>query len=101
VSDDRGWSDGWDPDTVRMTCYPPLSDGDKAICFNTTNGGADYCGGGNSDRDVLFFGAAHTGGMNGAFCDGSVQLISFNVDHIIFNAHGTRNGQEVVNRGDL
>lgn len=99
-SDDRGWSDGWDPDVVRMTCYPPISDSDRAICFNSDVSISQYCTG-CPFRDVLFFGSAHTGGMNGAFCDGSVQFISFNVDHIIFNAHGTRNGKEVVSRGDL
>ena len=25
-SDDRGWTDGWDPDTVRFTGYQPISD---------------------------------------------------------------------------
>ena len=29
-SDDRGWSDGWDPDTIRSSCFAPVGDSDPA-----------------------------------------------------------------------
>ena len=32
-SDDRGWSDGWDPDTMRTTAFQPRSDND-AMCYH-------------------------------------------------------------------
>ncbi|MEM8679239.1 MAG: DUF1559 domain-containing protein [Planctomycetota bacterium] len=94
-SDNRGWSDGWDPDTMRSTAFPPLSDGDRAICFDPDLG--EYCDG---TRDVLFFGSAHTGTMNAGYADGSVHSISFDIDHRVFNALGTRNGGEIVNDDD-
>ena len=28
-SDDRGWSDGWDADQMRSTCFQPMQDGDS------------------------------------------------------------------------
>lgn len=39
----------------------------------------------------------HTGGVNIARCDGSVQFISENLDLQVWRAFGTRNGGEVVN----
>ena len=53
-ADDRGWSDGWDYDTVRTTCFEPLQDSDPRI---TADPG----------RYVDFpreFGSAHPGVMN-------------------------------------
>ncbi len=99
-SDDRGWSDGWDPDTVRTTAFPPLSDRDAAVCYNPSVQISKYCTG-EPFADVLFFGSAHSSGMNSAFADGSVQSISFDIDHIIFNALGTRNGREVISGADF
>ena len=60
-SDDRGWSDGWDPDTVRFTGYQPISDSDQSICFNSNVAVSRYC---TSDgADVLFFGSSHPSGI--------------------------------------
>lgn len=97
-SDDRGWSDGWDPDTVRLTALPPLSDSDGAICFNADPQVAQYCTGG---QDVFFFGSAHSSGVNSAFADGSVRAISFSVDPAVFNALGSKNGEEVIDMSQL
>lgn len=92
-SDDRGWSDGWDPDTMRFTGFPPLSDGDTGICQGPQNLQA-YCDA--KGADVLFFGSAHTSGINSTFADASGHFISFDVDIVVFNALGTRAGEEVV-----
>ena len=97
-SDDRGWSDGWDPDTVRLTALPPLSDGDLSICFNGDPQVSQYCTGG---QDVFFFGSAHTSGINSAFADGSVHQHSFDIDVTVFNALGSKNGEEVVDASQL
>lgn len=97
-SDDRGWSDGWDPDTVRLTALPPLSDGDTSICFNGDPQVSQYCTGG---QDVFFFGSAHTSGINSAFADGSVHQFSFDVDVNVFNALGSKNGEEVIDSSQL
>jgi prepilin-type N-terminal cleavage/methylation domain-containing protein len=90
-SDDRGWSDGWDPDTVRFTGLPPLSDGDGAVCFNPNT--AQYCTG---EQDVFFFGSAHPSGINAVYADGSIHQIKFDIDITVFNALGTRNGEETI-----
>jgi prepilin-type N-terminal cleavage/methylation domain-containing protein/prepilin-type processing-associated H-X9-DG protein len=98
VSDDRGWTDGWDPDIVRFTGFPPLSDGDTGICQNSAT--ANFCTGDNS-TNVLFFGSAHPAGVNAVYADGSVHAISFGVDYAVFNALGTRNGEEVIDQSQL
>lgn len=91
-SDDRGWSDGWDLDAMRSTCFPPMSDGDGlGYSFGPLNSTSDLFGAVN---DVVTFGSAHTGGFNAVFCDGSVHTISYDIDVIIFNALGTRAGGE-------
>lgn len=97
-SDDRGWSDGYDADIMRSTCFPPLGDGD-AMGFDSKLGrmfgdrGPWPFGG---SYNVIHFGAAHSGGLNSAFADGSVHFINFDIDVVIFNSLGTRNGEEVV-----
>jgi hypothetical protein len=89
-SDDQGWSDGWDLDMMRCTCFAPMSDGDNfGYSFqNTTN---DYFG---AKNDVVQFGAAHTSGFNAVFVDGSIHTISYDIDVVIFNGLGTRAGGE-------
>ena len=77
-SDDRGWLDGWDPDTVRTTCTYPLQDSSSNAVSN-------------SDQTYLF-GSAHPGGFNAVFADGSVHTINYNIDMYVFNSLGTRGG---------
>lgn len=90
ASDDRGWTDGWDPDTIRLTGFSPKSDADGA-CFKKP---LDiYCTG--DGPDVYLFGSAHSGGINAVYADASVHFINFDVDVLVFNALGTRNGEEV------
>lgn len=43
----------------------------------------------------------HTGGVNVALADGSVQFVSNNVDQLLHRALHSRNGGEVVNAGQL
>jgi prepilin-type N-terminal cleavage/methylation domain-containing protein len=93
-SDDKGWSDGWDPDAIRSTCFAPLGDSDAAgYQFQPLNAPADLYG---FDRDVYYFGSAHPGGFNGIFADASVRTISYDIDVVLFNALGTRDRGEVV-----
>jgi prepilin-type N-terminal cleavage/methylation domain-containing protein len=101
-SDDRGWSDGWDPDTMRSTCLPPLSDSDQ-ICNSPT--GKEYCGpkgpGVTQDFDTWQFGSAHPTGIISVFGDGSVHSISFDVDVVLFNRLGARNDEQTVDLSQL
>lgn len=94
-SDDKGWTDGWDPDTMRSTCFAPYQDSDgQGFQFQPLNSPGDLFG---SDRDVYYFGAAHTGGFNSAFADGSVHTINYDIDVTVFNGLGTRAGGEISN----
>ena len=94
-SDDRGWADGWDPDTMRSTCFQPLGDGDTegfhpSLRFAYGDG-----------VDVWNFGSAHPGTFNAAFADGSVHTINFDIDIVLFNNLGTRNDGQIVDLGQL
>jgi prepilin-type N-terminal cleavage/methylation domain-containing protein/prepilin-type processing-associated H-X9-DG protein len=94
-SDDAGWADGWDADSIRSTCFTPVSDNDpigfgpQAPYFQDNLSWAGV-------NNVLHFGSAHSSGINCVFADGSVHSIAYDVDHAIFNALGTRSGDENV-----
>lgn len=98
-SDDKGWIDGWDPDAIRSTCFQPYQDGDGAgFQFQPQNSPADLFG---IDRDVYYFGSAHPSGFNGIFADGSIRGLNYDVDVVLFNALGTRAGEEVVDDSSI
>jgi len=96
-SDDLGWADGWDPDTLRLTGFQPISDSD-ALCFS-----ALYPCGGRADLgpDVFAFGSAHTSGINAVFGDGSVHHIKFDIDVLVFNYLGGRDDEQTVDLSQL
>jgi prepilin-type N-terminal cleavage/methylation domain-containing protein/prepilin-type processing-associated H-X9-DG protein len=77
--DDRGWSDGWDPDTLRWTACPPGMDEDV-----------------DHTAEGYKLGSAHPAGFNAAFADGSVQLIPFEIDINVLNFLGHREDGQVV-----
>jgi len=91
-SDDRGWTDGWDPDTVRSTCYPPLQDSLSGVAANN----ALY-----RDGDVLYFGSAHAGGFNAVFVDGSVRSLKYDIDPLTFDRLGDRRDGEVIDPSSM
>jgi prepilin-type N-terminal cleavage/methylation domain-containing protein len=90
-SDDHGWSEGWDPDAIRSTCFQPLQD--SAGFEYVSMGPADIYG---HDKDILYFGSAHAGGFHGLFADGSIQTLNYDIDVVLFNALGTRAGDDGV-----
>jgi prepilin-type processing-associated H-X9-DG protein len=47
------------------------------------------------------FGAAHAGGMNSVFGDGSVHTINYDVDREMFNRLGHRSDGEVLDTASL
>ena len=104
-SDDRGWSDGWDADQMRSTCFAPMNDGDSTAWQGGSMSkyfGDDFSSGPvGSVYNVLQFGSAHTGGINSVFADGSVHAISFDIDVVVFNSLGTRNGFALNETNDL
>jgi prepilin-type processing-associated H-X9-DG protein len=83
---------------MRSSCFPPIQDGD-GIGFGTVMG--PYF----DDNDltpffpsntVLHFGSAHAAGVNAVFADGSVRGFSYDIDVVVFNALGSRNGEEAI-----
>jgi prepilin-type N-terminal cleavage/methylation domain-containing protein len=78
--DDQGWVDGWDPDVVRYTGFRPLKD----------SRGSPY------GWEGYQFGSAHPAGISGLLSDGSVRMISYQIDATIFNRLGDRQDGNVV-----
>ncbi|MEQ8846772.1 DUF1559 domain-containing protein [Botrimarina sp.] len=74
--DDRGWSDGWDPDVVRCAACQlrPDSDTDEINDDGTT-----------ASTFAYRIGSAHPGGVNAGFADGSVRSVGYEVDIITLN----------------
>jgi prepilin-type N-terminal cleavage/methylation domain-containing protein len=80
--DDRGWSDGWDPDTVRSTAYPMGQD-------------ASHTDLGMSEREFGFtIGSAHPAAVHAARGDGSVDSIDYGIDPHVLNQMAHRNDSE-------
>jgi prepilin-type N-terminal cleavage/methylation domain-containing protein len=95
-SDDHGWIEGWDPDTIRSTCFQPYSD-DDGYQFQSA-GAQDIFG---HDQDIPYFGSAHPSGLHGIFADGSVRTLNFDIDVVIFNSLATRAGEELIDDSEL
>jgi prepilin-type N-terminal cleavage/methylation domain-containing protein len=70
--DDRGWTDGWDPDVLRVTVISPIRDAPTPAVSGYE------------------FGGAHVNFMNSAFADGSVHPIAYSIDKNVFNSLGDR-----------
>ena len=82
--DDRGWTDGWDPDTMRSTMFPVAVDAEEPD--TAVSAPLPYA-----------FGSAHAGGINCIFADGSVHTIGYDVDREIFSLLGNYGDGEVIN----
>ena len=82
--DDVGWTDGWDPDTLRSTICIMKPDSDDFTADLGYN-----------------FGSAHAGVMNAGFADASVRPLSYGIDRELFNRLGHRSDDETVDLGAL
>jgi prepilin-type processing-associated H-X9-DG protein len=80
--DDRGWSDGWDPDTIR-----------SSICLPSPDDDAQH------ESDFYEFGSAHSAGINVGFADASVRMINYEIDFKVFNALAHRADGENLESG--
>jgi hypothetical protein len=86
--DDKGWADGWDPDTLRFTMCSLRQDEELRT--------------GEGDRQPGFrFGSAHAGLMNTGFADASVHSIRFDIDPELFNKLAHRADGETIDVGAL
>ena len=85
--DDKGWSDGWDPDTLRSTHCQPAPDQDMT--------------GASNGRDALpySFGGGHTEMFNAGFADASVRSVRFDVDVELLNRLANRADGEETDMG--
>jgi prepilin-type N-terminal cleavage/methylation domain-containing protein/prepilin-type processing-associated H-X9-DG protein len=81
-SDDFGPFPGWDWDAIRTTQVPPRPD------RRTTEW--SYPGGCQGGEDRAAFGASHPGGLNAAYCDGSVRLVGYSIDPAVWRQSGRR-----------
>ncbi|HEX6961896.1 MAG TPA: DUF1559 domain-containing protein [Lacipirellula sp.] len=87
--DDRGWTDGWDPDTLRSTMCMVQGDRDVTQAEKDTN------------HPGYRFGSAHPQTLNVGFADASVQTIRFDIDPELFNELAHRADGQVVDLGAL
>ncbi len=85
--DDKGWSDGWDPDTLRCTFCPPGPDKDMPS------------GAAQASALPYSFGGAHTEMFNAGFADASVRSVRFDVDVELLNRLGHRSDDEQMDMG--
>lgn len=85
--DDEGWAGGESSNNIRFGLYRPKRDEPDADVGSEWGDGR--------------FGAAHPGGINAAFCDGSVRTIRYGVDRFVFERACSRSDGEVLNLGDL
>ncbi len=77
--DDRGWTDGWDPDVIRTTAIPPIPDQ-------------------TSNVSGYEFGSAHSNGVAAVFADGSVKFLNYGIDQVLFNRLGDRRDGAVIDQ---
>jgi prepilin-type N-terminal cleavage/methylation domain-containing protein len=92
--DDRGWSDGWDPDTLRTTICIPSADQDYPM-------NADGSEGPQAAAVAYQFGSAHVAGINAGFADASVRTLNYDIDVEIFNYLGHRADDQLIDEGTL
>jgi len=87
--DDRGWTDGWDPDLLRLTSAPLGPDIRSEADQNSGLVG-----------DIGYhFGSAHGTGLNVCYADLSVKFIPFSINRNVFNRMGHRSDNQVNSGG--
>jgi prepilin-type N-terminal cleavage/methylation domain-containing protein len=86
--DDRGWSDGWDPDTLRLTRCQPAPD-------------QDVTGMPGASALPYSFGGAHAELFNAGFADASVRTIRFDIDVELLNHLGHRSDGQTIDAEGL
>lgn len=83
--DDIGWTDGWDPDIIRFTGFPPAQDGTQGITPAETTQNLGFQ-----------FGSAHVQGINTVWGDGHVSFVGYDVNPYNFNLMGHRSDGETL-----
>jgi prepilin-type processing-associated H-X9-DG protein len=100
--------EGFDHDIVRWCSYPPVLDSSYPTqlapqpCSSATidpnyptcwsnSGKGDWCAPNDNS-----FGSAHPAGVNFVYCDGSVRLISFQINTTTYSNLGCRKDGNVI-----
>jgi prepilin-type N-terminal cleavage/methylation domain-containing protein len=81
AGDNESMYGGFNNDFNRLTTWPPQLDGSSPY---VNQGGAGF-----SLQKI--FGSAHPGGFNMLSCDGSVAVVNYAVDPVVFKQSGNRN----------
>jgi prepilin-type processing-associated H-X9-DG protein len=89
TADDRGWTDGWDYDTMRSTLIQPRSDGTDPPA---PVGNAQL----HVDSSNYQLGSAHSGGINVLYADGSIGSLTYDINLETLNRLGNRQDGEVA-----
>ena len=76
--DDRGWSDGWDLDTVSSTFCQPIPDNAATVVNGAISAGSN-----------------HSSGLNVVFADDSVRFVPFEIDLEVWNMMSHRSDGQV------
>jgi prepilin-type N-terminal cleavage/methylation domain-containing protein/prepilin-type processing-associated H-X9-DG protein len=77
--DDTGYASGFDADVSRYTNIAPAPD------YNAPTGDGEKR-----------FGSSHTGGFNVVLADGSVRMISYTIDPVVFSYLGNKSDGQVI-----
>jgi prepilin-type N-terminal cleavage/methylation domain-containing protein/prepilin-type processing-associated H-X9-DG protein len=77
--DNEGYTAGFDIDTLRFTGRPPA---------------ADYAGPTGDGGEV--FGSLHPGRFNAVFADGSVRIVGYDIDPVVFDSLGNKADGQVI-----
>jgi prepilin-type N-terminal cleavage/methylation domain-containing protein/prepilin-type processing-associated H-X9-DG protein len=93
--DNQGYYQGWDADTIRMTSCAPADVGlgptTAWLCQPAMDTPAKP--GWNANESTEYgnsLGSAHAGGVNMVFADGSVRMISYEIDRTLLDALSNR-----------
>ncbi len=81
ISDDRGWSDGWDYDTMKLAICAPTQDQKDGFPLNVEH---------------LRMGSAHAAGFNCVFADGAVHFLNFQIDPVMLNRIAHRSDGQLI-----
>lgn len=91
--DDRGWSAGWDPDTVGSSVCLLASDSDYSADLIAEVH--------ESNVAKLTIGSSHTAGVNAVFADGSVRFFQFGMNIETMNQLAHKSDGEIINTEEL
>ncbi|MEO0530763.1 MAG: DUF1559 domain-containing protein [Planctomycetota bacterium] len=101
--DNKSMYSGYEEDNHRIALNPNIAAGSNAMrtdsipeAYQPSVDSDQNTPKAVADRNVVAFGSAHPGGMNMAFCDGSVQQINYDIDPIVHRFQANRLDGEVI-----